>query len=142
MPWIDPETQIEHDQDKRTADMNEEKAFARRAYAKMNAWRDALEGYKSGIRDEAVVEDAEKLALYEYEATKAAQEFMSTDACCLRRAARIDFINAALAKQMTDLEILKMLLPAMNCRYEDETTAILRGLVADLGGKITDLYVD
>lgn len=139
--WIDPETHIEHDQDKRAADMTDEKDMVNKAYSKMKVCRDAYQGYNSSICDGAPL-DAEKLADYEQRARKAATDFEVIWACCSTRAARIDFINAALNAGKTDREIYEMLVPAVECRTQDGTTAIFKALVVALGGTMTDLNVN
>jgi superfamily II RNA helicase len=59
-------------------------------------------------------------------AKKATDVYESVLACCTTRAARTDFINAALAAGKTDHEIYLMLLPAVECRTYYETTAIFK----------------
>jgi hypothetical protein len=136
--WIDPETHIEHNAAKRAADMEQEKGFVQTAYTKMRMTQDTLNGYKS-IYDGSATLDEKKMASYEEAAKRAADVYESVLACCTTRAARTDFINAALAAGKTDREIYLMLLPAVECRTYYETTAIFKALVVALGGTITDI---
>ena len=137
--WIDPETHIEHDAAKRAADMEQEKSFVHRAYTKKTVMEDVLKGYKSGVYDGLAPLDEKKMAIYQEIAKKAADEYESVLACCTTRAARTDFINAALAANKTDHEIYLMLVPAVECRTYYETTAIFKALVVALGGTMTDI---
>ena len=137
--WINPDTHIEHDAAKRAAAIQEEKEMIARAYSHMNVWRDTLEGYKSGIRDGAVVQDAIKLATYEHGVRKAVYEFHGTFASCSRRAAYIDFISAALAAGKSDEEIQAILVPVNECSTQDGSKAIFKALIIALGGTMTEL---
>ena len=137
--WIDPETHIEHDAAKRLADMEQEKSFVQTAYTKMAVTEDTLNGYKSGVYDGSAPADENKMASYQEAAKKAADVYETVLACCTARAARTDFINAALSAGKTDREIYLMLVPAVECRTYAGSTAIFKALVVALGGTMTDI---
>ncbi len=136
----DPDMHIEHDAAKRNAAMENEKELVGRAFSRMRAWQHAVLGYTSGISDGAPL-DADKLDGYRASAKKTAEEYEYTFTLCARRAARIDFINAALAAGKTDSEIQAMLVPANECHTEHDATSIFKALVVTLGGSMTDLSV-
>jgi hypothetical protein len=136
----DSEMHIEHDAAKRDAAMENEKELVGRAFSRMRAWQHVVLGYTSGICDGAPL-DADKMNGYKASAKKAAEEYERTFTFCSRRAARIDFINAALAAGKKDSEIQSMLVPANECHTEHGATSIFKALVVTLGGSMTDLSV-
>lgn len=132
----DPEMHIEHDENKRELDIIKEVDAISHARSSMTVWRDILTGYTLYPEEAS---ELEKLEGYKENARKAADDYAETLACCARRAARIDFISAAIKAGKTDDEIHQILAVTNECLSKDGTTVIFKALVMALGGTMSDL---
>jgi len=132
----DPEMHIEHDENKRDLDIIKEIDTINHARSVMTSWQSTVIGYTLYPEEAS---DLEKLEGYKQHAREAADEYAETLASCSRRAARIDFISAALKVGKTDDEIRQILAVTNDSSSKDGTTVIFKALVMALGGTMSDL---
>lgn len=118
--WINPYTRIEHDADKRSADMTNYKTRVNEARAKMTQ----VPAQGKDVWAEFVKAKADYKLILE------SMGFW---------VARTDFITAALNAGKTDDDILKMIVPTIEDDRIDINTVFFKALVVELGGTNTNL---